>query len=146
MKIKIGADHAGVALKAHLAERLVEKGHEIEDLGPFSKASVDYPDYAAAVAKAVVGDPGSLGLLICGTGIGVAISANKVHGVRAASCNDLFTARLAREHNDANVLTLGARVIGQGLAEAIVDTFLGTPFAAGRHRQRVEKIAALERG
>lgn len=146
MRIKLGADHAGVALKTHLAEKLAEEGHEIEDLGPFSETSVDYPDYAAAVAQAVVADPTSLGILICGTGIGVAISANKVRGVRAASCNDLFAARLAREHNDANVLTLGARVIGEGLAEAIVETFLGTPFAAGRHQQRVEKITALERG
>ncbi len=144
MKIKIGADHAGVPLKSHLVTRLQASGHEVEDLGPFSDASVDYPDYAGAVGRAVAEEGGSLGILICGTGIGVSISANKIDGIRAANCSDLFSARMAREHNDANVLSLGARVIGEGLAEEIVDVFLATPFAGGRHQRRVEKISALE--
>jgi ribose 5-phosphate isomerase B len=144
MKIAVGADHAGYELKAHLAELLRDSGHSVEDLGTGSADSVDYPDYAAAVGHAVAAGRAVLGVLVCGSGIGVAISANKIAGVRAATCNDLFTARLARAHNDANVLALGARVVGVGLAEEIVRAFVAAPFEGGRHARRVAKIHALE--
>ncbi len=144
MKIAIGADHAGFHLKEHLARFLEQRGHQIEDQGTFSDQSVDYPEYAAAVAREVAAGRVDRGLLVCGTGIGVGIAANKVDGVRAAICNDLFTAVKAREHNDANVLTLGARVVGEGLAENIVSRFMETDFEAGRHQRRVDQIQALE--
>ena len=145
MKIAIGADHAGVELKNHLAEVLRADGHEVEDLGTHSSDSVDYPDYAAAVARSVVADSQDrLGVLVCGTGLGVAIAANKIEGARATTCNDLFTARMARAHNNANVLTLGSRVVGPGVAEEIVRTFVSTEFEGGRHGRRVGKIHDLE--
>ncbi|MCG8454914.1 MAG: ribose 5-phosphate isomerase B [Holophagales bacterium] len=144
MRIAIGADHAGFELKNHLAERLREAGHRVEDLGTYSADSVDYPDYSGAVARAVGGGDADRGLLVCGTGVGVAIAANKVDGVRAASCNDLFTAGMARRHNDANVLTLGARVVGPGVAEEITRIFFETDFEGGRHSRRVAKIHDLE--
>ncbi len=144
MKIAIGADHAGYRLKEHLARFLEQHGHQVEDQGAFSEDSVDYPDFAAAVAEEVVTGRADRGLLVCGTGIGIGIAANKVDGIRAATCNDLFTAGKAREHNDANVLTLGARVVGVGLAEDIVQSFMATDFEAGRHQRRVDKIRALE--
>jgi len=144
MRIAVGADHAGYDVKEHLASLLASLGHEVVDQGAFSAESVDYPDFAAAVAKAVAGGETDRGLLVCGTGIGVAIAANKIDGVRAATCNDLFTAQKSREHNDANILTIGARIVGLGLAEALVRTFFSTDFAAGRHQKRVEKIHLLE--
>ncbi len=144
MKIAIGADHAGYRLKEHLARFLERQGHQVADQGTFSEDSVDYPECAAAVAAEVVAGRADRGLLVCGTGVGVAIAANKVDGIRAATCNDLFTATKSREHNDANVLTLGARVVGEGLAEDIVRSFMETDFAAGRHQRRVDKIRALE--
>ena len=145
MKIAIGADHAGVELKNELAERLRADAYEVDDLGTHSGDSVDYPDYAAAVARAVVErDDVDLGILVCGTGLGVAIAANKIRGARATTCNDLFTARMARAHNDANVLTLGSRVVGPGVAEEIVRTFVTTEFEGGRHGRRVGKIHGLE--
>ena len=144
MKIAIGADHAGYRLKDQLARFLEQQGHEVKDQGTFSEDSVDYPDVAADVAGEVAAGRAERGLIVCGTGIGVAIAANKIDGIRAATCNDLFTAVKAREHNDANVLTLGARVIGEGLAEDIVQSFMNTEFGAGRHQRRVDKIQALE--
>ncbi len=144
MKIAVGADHAGYELKQQLARLLEELGHQVDDLGAFSEESVDYPDPAAAVAGEVARGEADRGLLVCGTGLGVAIAANKIDGIRAATCNDLFTARKSREHNDANVLTLGARVVGEGLAEDIVRSFMETDFEAGRHQRRVDKIRALE--
>jgi len=144
MKIALGADHAGFELKDHLARVLTDEGHEPHDHGTRSSESVDYPDFAAAVAQAVRGGDADLGILVCGTGIGVAIAANKVDGIRAATCNDLFTARMARAHNDANVLTLGARVVGVGVAEEIVRSFLSTQFEGGRHGRRLLKLHALE--
>ena len=144
MKIAVGADHAGFRLKGHLARMLKSRGFRVHDLGTFSEQSVDYPDYAAAVASEVAAGEADRGLLVCGTGVGVAIAANKLEGIRAATCNDLFTAQKSREHNDANVLAIGARVVGEGLAEDIVQTFLETDFAAGRHQRRVEKIHRLE--
>lgn len=144
MRIALGADHAGVDLKDTLARLMGAAGHEVVDLGTHGNDSVDYPDYAAAVARAVSGGDAERGVLVCGTGIGVAIAANKVEGVRAATCNDLFTARMARAHNDANVLTLGSRVVGEGVAREIVETFLSTPYEGGRHARRVAKIDALD--
>lgn len=144
MKIALGADHAGYALKEHLGRFLRQRGHEVDDHGTHDETSVDYPDFAAKVAQAVRGGHAERGILVCGTGVGVAIAANKIDGVRAANCCDLFTARMARAHNDANVLTVGSRVVGVGVAEELVRTFLETAFEDGRHRRRVEKISALE--
>ncbi|MCP3959239.1 MAG: ribose 5-phosphate isomerase B [bacterium] len=144
MRIAVGADHAGYRLKQRLVRVLEEEGHQIDDRGTFSEDSVDYPDFAAAVASEVASGDAELGLLVCGTGIGVGIAANKVDGIRAATCNDLFTARKSREHNDANILTVGSRVVGSGLAEDIVRTFFATDFEAGRHQRRVGKIHLLE--
>ncbi|MEM7582389.1 MAG: ribose 5-phosphate isomerase B [Acidobacteriota bacterium] len=144
MIIAVGADHAGFALKELLKRQLEAQGHQIEDKGAFSEESVDYPEFAGAVASAVASGEAERGLLVCGTGIGIGIAANKVDGVRAATCNDLFTARMSREHNDANVLALGSRVVGEGVAAEIVKTFMESRFEAGRHQRRVEKIHALE--
>ncbi len=143
MKIAFGADHAGYQLKDHLVGLLSREGHEIEDLGPSTGDSVDYPDFAAAVAEKVAAGEVERGILVCGSGIGMAIAANKVGGVRAANCNGLFAARMSRAHNDVNILTLGERVVGIGLAEEIVRTFLDTRFEEGRHARRVDKIEAL---
>lgn len=144
MKIAVGADHAGYALKDRLARQLTEAGNTVTDLGTDSGASVDYTDFAVAVGRAVAAGEADSGLLVCGTGIGMAMTAGKVPGVRAATCNDLFTARMARAHNDANVLTLGARVVGDGVAQEIVHTFFTTSFDGGRHGRRVEKINAQD--
>lgn len=144
MRIALGADHAGFQLKEEIAKYLQAKGYEYKDFGVFSTDSVDYPDQAAIVAKAVAKKEFDQGIIICGTGIGVAISANKVRGVRAALCHDVFSAQMARAHNDSNVLALGARVIGPGLALSIVEAYLTGEFAGGRHQQRVDKIMRLE--
>ena len=144
MKIAVGADHAGYLLKDRLRETLGRLGHEVADFGTNGPDSVDYPDFARAVGTAVAGGQADVGLLVCGTGIGMAISANKVHGVRAACCNNQFNAGLARAHNNANVLTLGAREVALEHAEIILETFLGTPFAGGRHERRIQKISDLE--
>lgn len=143
-KLALGADHAGYLLKNELAKKLAAAGYQVNDLGTDGAASVDYPDFAAAVGRAVAAGEAELGIVVCGSGIGVAIAANKVAGIRAATCNDLYTARLSRAHNDANVLALGARILGQGLAEEIVEVFLSTPFEGGRHCGRVVKISRLE--
>lgn len=144
MKIVIGADHAGFELKAHLASRLRDAGHEVEDVGTHSLDSVDYPDLAAAVARGVASGEAERGVLVCGTGLGVAIAANKVDGVRAVTCHDHFTASMARRHNDANVVCVGARVVGSGVAEEVVAAFVESDFEGGRHGRRVDKITALE--
>lgn len=141
MRIAVGADHAGYELKDKLARRLADAGHEIEDLGTSGPESVDYPDFGKAVAEAVAGGVAELGLVVCGTGIGISIAANRIPGVRAARCTSEYDARFARAHNDANVLAVGARVIGLGQAEAIVDVFFSTDFEGGRHARRVEKLA-----
>lgn len=138
--LMIGADHAGFELKELLQQTLTAKGVRWEDVGTFGVESVDYPDYAFKVAQAVASGRAVLGLLICGTGVGMSIAANRVSGVRAALCNELFTARMARAHNNANILTLGSRVVGPGLAQAILETFLETPFERGRHQRRVKKL------
>ena len=143
-KIALGADHAGFEEKEKLKKILDELGVEYQDVGTFSTESVDYPDLAAKVGAAVVSGEVEQGILVCGSGIGVAIAANKVHGVRAAQAWNAETARLAREHNDANVLTIGARVIPEAEIPAIVKAWFATDFAGGRHEKRVEKITALE--
>jgi ribose 5-phosphate isomerase B len=144
MKVAIGADHAGVELKAHLAAELVRLGHEVLDLGTHSTESVDYPPICAAVGRAVVQGAAARGIVLGGSGQGEQIAANKVHGVRAALCNDLYTARLSREHNDANVLSMGGRIVAFGLASEILELWLTTPFDGGRHERRVALIADIE--
>jgi ribose 5-phosphate isomerase B len=142
MRIHVGSDHAGIELRRELAAALQTWGHEVaSETGPAAASdSVDYPDIAATVGAKVRDEPGSLGLLVCGTGQGVAIAANKVQGIRAAVVLDPFSAQMAREHNDANVLCLGARVCGNELAKVLLRTFLGATFAGGRHARRVAKI------
>jgi ribose 5-phosphate isomerase B len=144
MRIALGADHAGVDLKHHLKARLDERGIAYEDFGTSTKDSVDYPDVAERVARAVAAGSFDRGVLVCGTGVGMAIAANKVAGIRAAPVVDERTAVLSREHNDINVLGLGARVTPEDLATRLLDIFLDTPFAGGRHQRRVDKIAALD--
>jgi ribose 5-phosphate isomerase B len=143
--IALGADHAGFPLKEDLKAWLTAQGHHVLDFGTHSSDAVDYPDYAARVAGAVGAGVAERGVLVCGTGIGMAIAANKVAGARAASCGDTDAARLSREHNDTNILTLGARVLAADTAKAVLETWLATDFAAGRHTRRVEKLMALER-
>ena len=142
MRIAFGADHAGFELKALLARRAAELGHEVLDLGASSTASVDYPDFGFAVGEAVASGKAERGVVVCGTGIGISIAANRVRGARAGVATDLFSAQLMREHNDANVLGLGARVTAAPLAMAILESFLATPFAGGRHQKRVDKLDA----
>lgn len=145
MRIALGSDHAGFALKELIGEHLAAMGAETADFGTFCGNSVDYPDIALPLMEAVAGGEFELGILVCGTGIGMSIAANKYPGIRAALCGDTFSARCAREHNNANVLTLGARVIGDGPALEIVDTFLESSFKEGRHSRRVEKITLIEK-
>ncbi|MAT06475.1 MAG: ribose 5-phosphate isomerase B [Acidimicrobiaceae bacterium] len=142
--IAFGADHAGFELKQHLVRRLSERGFEIIDHGTDSTDSVDYPAFCAAAARSVRDGAADFGIVVGGSGQGEQLAANKVRGVRAALCNCLYTARMAREHNDANVLSIGARVVGVGLAEEIVDLFLATEFEGGRHARRVAQIGELE--
>lgn len=144
MRIALGADHAGVALKEQVRKRLDQRGIEYTDFGTTTTDSVDYPDYAAQIGRAVASGEFDRGVLVCGTGIGMAIAANKIPGVRAAPVVDESSAALSREHNDANVLALGARVTGAELAIRLLDLFLDTPFAGGRHQRRIDKIAALD--
>lgn len=144
-RLVIGADHGGVALKDVVLAFLRERGSEVHDVGTFGTAPVDYPDFAAAVAHAVANGSAELGIMIDGAGLGSCMAANKVAGVRAAMCYDVTTAGNAREHNNANVLTLGGTLIGSRLALEIVRTFVDTPFAGGRHAARVDKVDALER-
>ncbi|HYN41940.1 MAG TPA: ribose 5-phosphate isomerase B [Thermoanaerobaculia bacterium] len=143
MRIAFGADHAGFELKELLAHRTAEMGHEVIDLGTSSTVSVDYPDYGFAVGQAVASGRAERGVVVCGSGIGISIAANRVPGSRAGVATDLFSAQLMREHNDANVLALGARITAVPLAMAILETFLSTPFAGGRHQRRVDKLDAL---
>ena len=146
MKIAIGNDHGGVELKQHLVEYLKGKGFEVVNFGSDVTESTDYPIYAERVSKAVVSGECEKGILICGTGIGISISANKIHGVRCALCSEPVSAALARQHNDANIVAMGARTIGPVMAEGIVDVFLNTEFQGGRHQRRVDKIMMLDRG
>jgi ribose 5-phosphate isomerase B len=142
--VAIGSDHAGFDLKVHLVAELARLGHDVLDLGTDSTASVDYPPICAAVGRAVVTGQAERGIVLGGSGQGEQIAANKVRGVRAALCNDLFTARLSREHNDANVLSMGGRIVATGLATEILELWLVTPFEGGRHERRVAQIADIE--
>jgi len=145
MKIALGADHAGYQLKDQIKQHLAAKGFELRDEGTSSPESVDYPDFARAVAHDVSERHADLGILVCGSGIGMAIAANKVDGIRAANVTSQLESQLSREHNNANVLALGARILQPEEALRIVDAWLATPFAGGRHERRVEKIAAIEK-
>ena len=145
MRIAIGCDHAGYRMKLLVAEHLQKAGHDVLDLGTDSEEPVDYPSFCAAAARAVVAGDADFGIVIGGSGQGEQIAANKVHGARAALCHDITTARLARAHNDANVLSLGGRLLGETLALAIVDEFLAGEFEGGRHVARLEQLAAIER-
>ena len=145
LKVAIGSDHAGYPLKEEVANSLKDDGYEITDLGTFSVESVDYPDIAVKVASAIVAGEFDRGILVCGTGIGMSITANKVGGIRAAATSDTYSARMARAHNNANVLCMGARVVGPGLAHDVAKVFLETDFEAGsRHERRVNKMNALD--
>lgn len=145
MKLVIGSDHGGIHLKNHLLAYLEGKGYEIMDVGTFDEESCDYPDFAIKLCREIQSGTVSKGILICGTGIGISIAANKCRGIRAALCNDVYGAKMSREHNDANVLCMGERIVGAGAAELICDTWLGTEFAGGRHARRVDKIMQIEK-
>jgi len=145
MKIAIGCDHGGFKLKTAIIKHLEEKSIEIKDFGTYTEESCDYPDFAVKVSEGVVQGNYDFGIVICGTGIGISIAANKVPGARAALCHDTFSAHSTREHNNANILALGERVIGTGLALDIVDIFLNTDFQGGRHEKRVCKISEIEK-
>ena len=138
MKVAIGCDHGGFGLKDIVKSVLKDLGHEIDDLGCDSSESVDYPNFAQAVSALVIEGKCERGILVCGTGIGMSMAANRIPGIRAARCNEMFSARMSREHNDANILCIGARVIGPGLAEEIVRTWMTTDFAGGRHQRRID--------
>ncbi len=144
MRIALGCDHRGLLLKQAIINLLALQGHDYEDLGVYDATPMDYPDVARRVGEAVASGHVDCGILTCGTGIGMSISANKIKGVRAALCQDGFTARMSREHNNANVLCMGSWIIGQGLAEDIVRNFVGATFEGGRHQKRVDKIQELE--
>jgi ribose 5-phosphate isomerase B len=144
LRIAIGSDHAGYHLKEELAEHLREAGHEVEDLGTHSEESVDYPDFGALVARSVVGGKADYGVCVCGTGIGIGIAANKVRGARAAIVHDATSARMARQHNDANVVCVGARLTGPQAAADAIDAFLGAEFEGGRHQRRIDRISSIE--
>jgi len=146
MRIAIAADHAGFPLKAELMEFLQAEGHEVIDLGTDSTEPVDYPAFMAAAAREVAGGRADRAIVLGGTGQGEQMTANKIRGIRAALCHDLYTARLAREHNDANVLAMGGRVIASAYAKEVVRVWLATPFYGGRHERRIEQIAQIERG
>jgi ribose 5-phosphate isomerase B len=145
MRIAVGADHAGYLLKEHLKQTLVRLGHDVEDFGTHSEQTVDYPPICAAVGRAVVSGRFERGIVIGGSGQGEQIASNKVPGIRAALCHDLFTARLSRQHNDANVLTMGGRIVAPALADEILGIWLATVFEGGRHQRRIEQLAELER-
>ena len=145
MRVAVAADHAGFLLKEHVRQTLQRLGHDVQDLGTQNEDPVDYPPLCAAVARAVTGGQADRGIVIGGSGQGEQIAANKVPGVRAALCNDLYTARLSRAHNDANVLAMGGRIVASGLADEIVTLWLATAFEGGRHARRLEQVADLER-
>ena len=146
MKIAIGNDHVAVEMKNHIKAYLEAKGHTVVNFGTDSSERTDYPVYAKRVADAIVSGECELGVLICGTGVGMSIAANKVKGIRAAVCSEAYSAALTRQHNDANIIAFGARVIGPATAETIVDAFLGAEYEGGRHQARVDMISAIEEG
>lgn len=143
--IAIGSDHGGYELKNHVIKHLEENGIEFKDCGCFSEGSVDYPDIAEAVCSEILEGRAERGILICGTGIGISIAANKIKGIRAALCSDVYSAKMCRQHNNANVICLGGRVTGRELAFMIIDTYLNEDFEGGRHQKRIDKIHSLEK-
>jgi ribose 5-phosphate isomerase B len=145
MRIAVGSDHRGFSVRAKLVELLRRLGHEVDDVGTFSAEAVDYPDVAALVAGRISRGEAERGILVCGTGLGMCIAANKFCGVRAAPCHDDLTAEMSRRHNDANILCLSADLLGERIIDRIIETWLATPFEGGRHARRVEKIRDLER-
>lgn len=146
MRIAIGADHAGFALKQHLVQTLTRLGHAVDDRGTDTDAPVDYPPICAEVARLVTSGQADRGIVIGGSGQGEQMAANKIEGIRAALCNDLYTTRMSRAHNDANVLAMGGRIVAFGLADEIVTLWLNTPFEGGRHQRRIDQIAEIEKG
>lgn len=144
MKIAIGNDHVALEMKNHIKQYLTEKGYEMVDFGTYTAERCDYPVYGKKVALAVARGECELGILICGTGVGISLAANKVNGIRAAVCSDPYTARLTRQHNNANIIAFGARVVGDATAQMIVDEFLGAVFEGGRHQARIDMISAIE--
>lgn len=144
MRIAIGSDHVGLGLKLYIAAYLRSKGHDVTDYGATGEERTDYPLYGYAVGQAVVSGSFDLGVLICGTGVGICIAANKVKGIRAAVCSEPYSARLSRQHNDANIVAFGSRVVGQAIAEMIVDEFISARFEGGRHQRRVDMISNIE--
>lgn len=146
MKIAIGNDHVAVGMKNHITEYLTAKGYEIVNFGTDTSERCDYPVYGKKVAEAVVSGECELGILICGTGIGISVVANKVKGIRAAVCSEPYSARLTRQHNNANIIAFGARVVGEATAEMIVDEFLNAEYEGGRHQTRIDMISAIEQG
>ena len=144
MVLALGSDHAGFQLKEHLKRWLEQHGHTVIDTGTHDETSVDYPDYAAAVGEAVVSGRAQRGVLVCGTGIGIAMAANKIPGVRAAGCTEPYAARLSREHNETNVLALGARIVAPDAAVRVLEIWLQALFEGGRHQRRLDKVTALE--
>ena len=144
MKLVIGSDHGGIHLKEVLKQHLAERGIEVSDAGTYTEESCDYPDIAEKVCREITDGNAERGILVCGTGIGMSMAANKVKGIRAALCGDVFSATMSREHNNANIICLGERVLGPGLAACILDAWLDTDFAGGRHERRVNKIMAVE--
>ena len=146
MKIAIGNDHVAVAMKNHIKNYLEAKGYEVVNFGTDTEERTDYPIYGKKVADAIVSGECELGILICGTGIGISLAANKVKGIRAAVCSEPYSARLTRQHNNANIIAFGARVVGEATAEMIVDEFLSAEYEGGRHQGRIDMIEAIERG
>ena len=146
MKIAIGNDHTAVQMKNHIKNYLEERGHEVVNFGTDSEERCDYPVYGKKVAEAIVKGECERGILICGTGIGISLAANKVKGIRAAVCSESYSARLTRQHNDANIIAFGARVVGEATAEMIVKEFINTEYEGGRHQRRVDMISAIEQG
>jgi ribose 5-phosphate isomerase B len=145
LRIAVGSDHRGFTVRAKLIDLLRKLGHEVDDVGAFSSDAVDYPDIAALVAEKISHQEADRGILICGTGLGMCIAANKFAGVRAAPCHDDLTAEMSRRHNDANILCLSADLLGERILDRMIETWLGTPFEGGRHARRLEKITSLER-
>ncbi len=144
VKVAVGADHAGFRLKEYVRQYLGQQGYQVEDCGAYSEEPADYPDYAEKVAGRVAANEAAWGVLICGTGLGMAIAANKAPGIRAATCNHTLLARFAREHNQANILAMGGRIVDNATARKILETWISTEFAGGRHAVRVDKVAAIE--
>ena len=145
MTIAIGNDHTSVDLKNHIMQHLISKGYEVINLGTDSKERTDYPIYGKRVAKSILSGESRLGILICGTGIGISLAANKIKGIRAAVCSEPYSARLTRQHNNANIIAFGSRVVGDAMAEMIVDEFLSTAYEGGRHQNRLDKISDIEK-